>query len=923
MHDPVNPQLPILNQQPSVRPASLDFLTHSSTQHENSVGVEPSLTRADAGAIALLVGSMLGMFWRVAFTSAMFFYRDVFNYTYPCARFIHEVCREGHLPYWNPYLNYGQPLLANPNFLFFYPFTLLIILLPVDVAYTMHYLAHFVLAAIGAYCLARRWQQSRAAAFFAAFVFAFSGPVLSLGNFYNHAACAAWIPWALLLTDYALEKRSLRPWIVLVLVFTLQFLAGEPFTLLATFFLSGAYAFYRSGHLRVPAAQSRRQILAAFILIGFLVLALGAVQLFPSLDLLHYARRGAAGLPFNETTYWSFHPLSLLEVLLPNFFGPAFEAPTLWRTVLGCRNMPYFASVFVGFVPLFFAFVGWALGRDDRRNFVAPAALALLLLSFGRFAPIFAEAYLLVPPLELVRFPVKLLVPTILLTALLAGWGVDALRRLDFVLSLSRPQILAPLKCLGACVVLLWMVSLLAPRWITAPSAWILLRTHEMFLPTLAGQLSSAQVTDATNYFLAMLRLYFPGLAGFFLGGVVWLVGLDRGKVWARRALSAAALLGIAQLVLVNYSANPTVSKSFYTYRPPVVAQIQSPSQPYRFCSILRDPASTLRPPAAQEYLNFEAIPEAAAFSPLAQVAFRDRLILARGSMLTSVETSQNTDLEGSLPPSLHEFWIYALRQSHDPARADCLLGRTNVKYLIRRAHQPTATSRQVAEIFNGSSQPSYLDQEACFVPRAYVAGSAVYSTSAVETLSHLADPDFDPREDVILNDGAPDFPTSPGQVSPARAPTSRDATGPARSAASTAPPVAGDCAIAAFESASSDEVQNAGLASSAGRVEIVDRQPNTVTLQAELLRPAYVVLLDRFDPNWHATVDGWATPILRANHMFRAVRVSAGKHLIRFYYRQRGLRAGGLLSFFTLLLLVTVWTLDRPAQRVATIAAD
>lgn len=46
-------------------------------------------------------------------------------------------------------MNYGEPVLANPNFIFFYPYTLFIILLPIDFAYTLHYLIHFALAAIG------------------------------------------------------------------------------------------------------------------------------------------------------------------------------------------------------------------------------------------------------------------------------------------------------------------------------------------------------------------------------------------------------------------------------------------------------------------------------------------------------------------------------------------------------------------------------------------------------------------------------------------------------------------------------------------------------------------------------------------------------------------------------------------------------
>src|SRR5262245_27986660 len=74
-----------------------------------------SVEQQDLLAMLSLAACVVVLFWRVCFTHAMFFYRDVFNYTYPTARLIHELCRQGHLPYWNPYVNFGQELLANPN----------------------------------------------------------------------------------------------------------------------------------------------------------------------------------------------------------------------------------------------------------------------------------------------------------------------------------------------------------------------------------------------------------------------------------------------------------------------------------------------------------------------------------------------------------------------------------------------------------------------------------------------------------------------------------------------------------------------------------------------------------------------------------------------------------------------------------------
>jgi uncharacterized membrane protein YfhO len=93
--------------------------------------------------------------------------------------------------------------------------------------------------------------------------------------------------------------------------------------------------------------------------------------------------------------------------------------------------------------------------------------------------------------------------------------------------------------------------------------------------------------------------------------------------------------------------------------------------------------------------------------------------------------------------------------------------------------------------------------------------------------------------------------------------------------------------------------------------VESFKRQTNSVTLQVKLSRSGHVVLLDRFDPNWHATVDGQEVPILRANLLFRAVRASAGRHTIRFYYWQRGLAGGLAVSLGAVALCGILFWLD------------
>jgi uncharacterized membrane protein YfhO len=78
--------------------------------------------------------------------------------------------------------------------------------------------------------------------------------------------------------------------------------------------------------------------------------------------------------------------------------------------------------------------------------------------------------------------------------------------------------------------------------------------------------------------------------------------------------------------------------------------------------------------------------------------------------------------------------------------------------------------------------------------------------------------------------------------------------------------------------------------------------------MRATMTRPGYVVLLDRFDPNWQAAVDGQPATILRANHLMRAVRAPEGTHQIRFTYEPRGLKSGLVISLAAIMLLALVY---------------
>jgi O-antigen/teichoic acid export membrane protein len=80
-------------------------------------------------------------------------------------------------------------------------------------------------------------------------------------------------------------------------------------------------------------------------------------------------------------------------------------------------------------------------------------------------------------------------------------------------------------------------------------------------------------------------------------------------------------------------------------------------------------------------------------------------------------------------------------------------------------------------------------------------------------------------------------------------------------------------------------------------RVEVNRYSAQEISLTTEASARGYLVVMDAFDSGWIAQIDGQETPVLRANHAFRAVSVPSGQHEIRMLYRPLSFRVGLLLS--------------------------
>lgn len=89
--------------------------------------------------------------------------------------------------------------------------------------------------------------------------------------------------------------------------------------------------------------------------------------------------------------------------------------------------------------------------------------------------------------------------------------------------------------------------------------------------------------------------------------------------------------------------------------------------------------------------------------------------------------------------------------------------------------------------------------------------------------------------------------------------------------------------------------------------VSVRDLGPNVVEVDVAADGEGWVMLADVHYPGWRAMVDGHETIIIPANSVFRAVRVPAGEHTVRFEYRPLSFRAGLILFGLGALALVVI----------------
>jgi hypothetical protein len=380
-------------------------------------------------------------------------YRDLLVFVVPFKHFLADHLRRLQIPLWNPCLYMGTPFLASLQSGVLYPPSL-VLALPFPLGFNLFLLLHFVAAAAGFWFFSRWRGLSASAAALGSLTFALGGYLVSMVSLTNHLQGAVWVPWiSLFWMRYACERRR-RELVLFVFSFVFELLAGSPETALMISALLVAWTM-----LAAPAAWIERLRLTAIFVGGALSAGgLAAFQLIPTLEYVQHSDRGGT-LHFEEVTTWSLQPVSLLQLLLPQYVAPGGEAPWVQRNLEGAA--PWISSLYLGIAPLCLAIAAVASAREAR--FWGAVIAVSMLLALGAAGPLLPWLYRLAPfVFGRFRYPEKFYLLVHFAAAVLASDGAE--RCLRHIRTCERLTVIAALALFAP------IAGLLLFRWLTPAS---------------------------------------------------------------------------------------------------------------------------------------------------------------------------------------------------------------------------------------------------------------------------------------------------------------------------------------------------------------------------------------------------------------------------------------------------------------------
>ena len=333
------------------------------TRHTRPTAIWTRLSNPDRFVVAVLVVVPLVVFALPALFGHTAIIGDDVTQNYPLRELVANLIRHGHLPLFDPYIWSGAPLLGAWNAGAAYPFTLLFVVFPGAIAWTLTLVITWWVAGLGSFAFLRASRLAPVPSFLGSLSFSFAGAMTAQISHIGLVEGMSWTPVALLAllrlsqrveggetgaADRRATRHSLLGWAALLAVAgAMVLLAGEPRAVTDGAVIAVVYGAWR-------ALKLGRQAGVYLLWAGgglLLALALGAVQWVPGIAAIGSSQRAASNAAF--FTSGSLPDRWLLLLFVPDILGgsgsfgqPAFVGQYNLTEVTGYIGlMPLIASL--------------------------------------------------------------------------------------------------------------------------------------------------------------------------------------------------------------------------------------------------------------------------------------------------------------------------------------------------------------------------------------------------------------------------------------------------------------------------------------------------------------------------------------------------------------------------------------------------
>ena len=728
---------------------------------------------------------------------------DVIQQYYPWRLYAVRTLRGGEIPLWNPHAFCGAPFVANLQSAIFYPLNLIFFLTSVGRGFGFSALVHLFLAGTFTYLLLRHWKLRRTAALLGAVTFMFNGYFIAWMEFPSISLwTGSWLPLILLLFDKSIVQRNTRWAVAAGAIVGVQFLGGHLNTSFYVVFGLTAYAAFRA-----VAGQWVN----------------GSMGQWNQVGLRHWSL---------VTGHWSL-------IMLVGFALSAIQLlPTFELSQRSTRSVAHqYHEVVVNGLPLhhlvtflvpnFFGNnrVGWWAGLKEvgtPLNFietmgyvgVLPLAFALFAICFCRNRHVYFFAGLA-------------------LFSLLIAIGTP-LYAVFFYLVPGFKQLAAPARIL---YLLDFCLALLAA--FGAEHLGTIRNTQYVRFCFLFPLLSLAALVAAILGFPAFF--FYEELYPYevvqvtwsvvFIGATVLVIGYQvRKGVRAKAPWGIISIgLAVADLFLFGIHFNPVCDSRILDVTPESVKYLRADRSPHRILS--------LAPPDDTKGALHWMPPNTPMMYELSDIQGSDSLVVKQYlDVLRAVQPNAPT----------HDF-----RNVNAP-----FINLLNVEYVLTEASLDPARWEQVSN----DDVPVYRNRRV--LPRAFLVSRTRVKHNRDDLLDALAQPDFQPEREVLLEEELPSGMSDEGRETKGNDPTD---------------------------------------------VRLIRYRPNQAMVRTRSTMPAVLVFSDTWYAGWRAAVDGKPQRVLRANGTLRAVALTVGEHRIAFAYHPVSFHLGAFWSLTGLACIVAV----------------